>query len=173
MDFAGQRRTVARVKTRFVSWNVALSYPGSSLLAVVEARQAGRAPAFRRTPPPPGVMLNPFAAKVDMVKPSRVPPAVRPDPGRGYCGPKGTILFSWAKQCSEGGPPFWGGPVNRYPLCKNLEIFRMLDHGASCLKMLPQNFQTFTMTGLEQEVSALRLPSLTGSRSLLRDSNFP
>ena len=82
-------------------------------------------------------------------------------------------FFSWPWPQGEGGLPFRPGLVYRYPLCKNLEIFRMLDHGASCLKMLPQNFQTFTMTGLEQEVSALRLPSLTGSRSLLRDSNFP
>ncbi len=82
-------------------------------------------------------------------------------------------FFPWPRPWGEGGPPFWGGAVYRYPLCKNLEKVRMLDHGASCLKMLPQHFQTFTMTGLEQEVSALRLPPRTGSWSLLRDSNFP
>ncbi len=87
----------------------------------------------------------------------------------------------------EGNNPFFPGHGHRAKavspfgpasfidtLCARIwKIFRMLDHGASCLKMLPQNFQTFTMTGLEQEVSALRLPPRTGSRSLLRVSNFP
>ena len=74
MDFAGQRRTVATVKTRFVSWNVALPYPGSSLLASVEVRQAGRCSRrFVRARPSHGVTAEPFAVKMGTVKSSWVP----------------------------------------------------------------------------------------------------
>ena len=88
---------------------------------------------------------------------------------------------------SEGNNPFFPGPGRGAKAAPLFGVDLFIDTlcariwkyspcwimGHPCLKMLPQNFQTFTMTGLEQEVSALRLPPRTGSRSLLRDSNFP
>ena len=103
----GQRRTVEQADTAPFSRNVALPYPGSSLLAVVEARQERRWPqpsGEHHRPPASGG--EPVAVKVDTVKSSwGACPSVRPGVGRGYCNPKGTILFFLALAVQRSRPP--------------------------------------------------------------------
>ena len=79
------------------------------MLAFVEVRHGGRClPAFRENTTTARRHGGAGSVKVDTVKSSRVRPAVRPDAGRGYCGPKGTILFFLARATGAKAVPLLG-----------------------------------------------------------------